>query len=320
MNTGAAGNTWRPGASRHAVEARADLLRNIRTFFSDRNVLEVETPLLSRAGNSDPNIQSLTIGSPPRKFLRTSPEYAMKRLLAAGFRDIYELGRVFRAGEAGRHHNPEFTMLEWYRTGWDYHALMDEVAELVKASCAGCEIAEQRTSYRDLFRSMAGIDPFAAGTAELAQFAKSRNIDAPDLDHGQWLDLIISHVIQPRLPDETMTFVFDYPAGQAALARIRPDEPPVAERFELFLGQVELANGYQELTDAAEQRERFIRENRSRKSSGANECPLDEHLLDALAHGMPECSGVALGFDRLLMYVVRAASLDEVIPFPADRA
>jgi lysyl-tRNA synthetase class 2 len=253
-------------------------------------------------------------------WLRTSPEYAMKRMLAAGSGDIFELGRVFRAGESGRHHNHEFTMLEWYRTGWSYHQLMDEVAELVRACCPGLDLSEQRASYRNLFVSVAGLDPFSATVNELESYARSRNLDAPKLDHGQWLDLIISHVIQPGLPDDAMTFVFDYPANQAALARIRAGDPPVAERFELFLGQLELANGYQELTDAQEQRERFVLENRIRQSRGESEVRLDEHLLSALAHGLPECSGVALGVDRLLMYRLGGESLDAVLNFPADRA
>ena len=244
----------------------------------------------------------------------------MKRLLASGSGDIYELGRVFRAGEAGRQHNREFTMLEWYRTAWTYHQLMDEVADLVRFCAEDSRLRERRLSYRELFVTQAGLDPFTATTPDLAQVAKSAGLDAPELEHEEWLDLILGLVIQPAMPDNTLTFVYDYPADQAALARIREDEPPVAERFELFVGQLELANGYQELTDAKEQRERFMQENRLRQARGTEPVPLDESLLAALAAGMPECAGVALGVDRLLMQMHGAASLDEVIAFTADRA
>jgi lysyl-tRNA synthetase class 2 len=309
---------WRPTAARAALEARAELLAAIRRFFAQRGVLEVETPLLANAGNSDPGIDQWPAGG--RTWLRTSPEYAMKRLLAAGSGDIYELGRVFRGGEAGRHHNREFTLLEWYRTGLDYHELMGEVAELVRSCCRDRTLAEQRLSYRELFLSSTGIDPFTASVDGLAGFARSRNIDAPDLGPGQWLDLILALLIQPQLPDRTLTFVFDFPADQAALARVRPGSPPVAERFELFLGQVELANGYRELTDATEQRRRFEAENELRRARGDASVRLDENLLAALASGIPECSGVALGVDRLLMYQLGAESLQQVIPFPSARA
>lgn len=318
---GGAGPDWRPGASRHAVEARARLLAAIRGFFAARGVLEVETPVLARAGNSDPNIASIATEEPRRRFLRTSPEYAMKRLLAAGFGDIYELGRVFRAGEKGQFHNPEFTLLEWYRGSVGYRDLATEVLELVRSCGAGAfdGWGEQRITYRDLFRDQLGLDPFHCGEADLAQCAAERGIRAGPLEHLQWLDLLLAEVLQPALPGECLTVLYDFPPEQAALARMRPGDPPVAERFEVFLGQMELANGYQELTDPDEQRRRFERENRLRDIRGEEAPPLDERLLGALRHGLPECSGVALGVDRLLMSLLKLERMDAVLAFSADR-
>jgi lysyl-tRNA synthetase class 2 len=317
MNSGAGRTDWRPGASRHAVEARAILLCKIRTFFSDRKVLEVETPLLSRAGNSDPNIQSFSTDSSPKRFLRTSPEYAMKRLLAAGFKDIYELGRVFRAGEKGRFHNPEFTLLEWYRCGWDYLGLASEVSELIRYCGEGQfdDWPEQRLTYRDLFMEHTGLDPFRCTETDLSAVAVERGIRAGSLGQQEWLDLILSQVIEPGLPGETITIVYDYLPEQAALARIRPGNSPVAERFEVYLGQLELANGYQELTDGNEQLERFERERKLRHAGGEETAPIDHDLIAAMRHGLPDCSGVALGVDRLLMSLLKLEQIDAVVAF-----
>jgi len=313
---------WRPGASRHAMEERARLLAGIRAFFSARKVLEVETPVMSRAGNSDPNIQSICTDSLRRKYLRTSPEYAMKRLLASGLGDIFELGRVFRAGEKGQHHNPEFTLLEWYRLGMNYLELASEVIELVR-SCGNPEFRdwpEQRISYRDLFRQHTGVDPFQCDETELSNCAAEHGITALPMAQQEWLDLIMAGVIQPALPGEYFTIVHDFPPEQAALARIRPGDPALAERFELYLGQMELANGYQELTDADEQLRRFERENRLRTIRGEEAVPIDARLVAALSHGMPECSGVALGVDRLLMSILKLERIDAVLAFSADRS
>ena len=314
-------NDWRPGASRHAMEARAQLLADIRAFFSERRVMEVETPLMSRFGNVDPNIHSISTNDSPARFLRTSPEYAMKRLLASGHRDIYELGRVFRAGEAGRHHNPEFTLLEWYRSGMGYLDLASEVAGLVQACGRGHfdHWPVQRVSYRNLFLQHTGLDPLDCDESQLSACAKERGIVAGPLDLQEWLDLVMGGIIQPGLPGETLTVVYDYPPEQAALARIRPDDPPVAERFELYLGQIELANGYQELTDAEEQRRRFERESRYREIRGDEKVPFDSGLVAALQSGMPECSGVALGVDRLLMSILKIDNIDSVLAFSSRR-
>jgi lysyl-tRNA synthetase class 2 len=311
---------WQPTASTAHLKARADLLHNIRTYFSSQQVMEVETPILSSAGNTDPEISSIRTQS--GKFLRTSPEFALKRLLAAGSGDVYELGRVFRAGESGRCHNPEFTMLEWYRIGYSHHQLMDEVATLVRVCGQGKfdKWREDRLSYRQLFLQHLSFDPFTADEQTLSACAKKNGIDDIELNRKQWLDLLISLVIQPALPEKCLTFVYDYPADQAALSRIRPGSPSVAERFELYLGQTELANGYQELTNAVEQQQRFDAENAKRKVLGEEVYRVDQHLIAALENGLPECAGVALGVDRLLMAIEDVDSINEVTAFPASRA
>jgi elongation factor P--(R)-beta-lysine ligase len=322
---------WRPAATLATLRLRAELLSRIRAFFAARGVLEVDTPALSASTIPDPNIHSFATryqGPGPRHgaalYLHTSPEFPMKRLLAAGSGDIYQIARVFRDGEAGRRHNPEFTLLEWYRVGWDHHRLMDEVASLVGELLP--ESARQpawRFSYRELFRRHLDLDPFRASVAELIACAETQGVvaptgltnDAPD----PWLDLLLTHCIEPRLPPERLVFVHDYPSTQAALARIRPDDPPVAERFELYLGGIELANGFHELADPVEQRCRFERDNRLRAERGLPPIPLDEQLLAALEH-LPDCAGVALGVDRLLMLAAGKRQLDEVLAFPFERA
>ena len=319
---GSTSSNWRPGASRGAMDERARLLAEIRSFFARRRVMEVETPVLSRAGNSDPNIGSMATDDPRKRYLRTSPEYAMKRLLAAGYGDIYELGRVFRRGEKGRQHNPEFTLLEWYRVGMNYLDLASEVIELIR-ECGDGNFEgwdEQRLSYRELFLEHTGLDPFVCREEELAACAAERGLSAGPMEQPEWLDLILAEVVQPGLPGECFTVVCDFPPEQAALARIRPADPAVAERFEVYLGQVELANGYQELTDPAEQLQRFERERRLREIRGEDPPPLDTRLIEALQHGLPECSGVALGVDRLLMCLLKMDRVDSVLAFSSDRA
>jgi lysyl-tRNA synthetase class 2 len=311
---------WRPTAAPGQLQARALLLREIREFFAERKVMEVETPLISMSGNTDPEIQSIRTAD--GGYLRTSPEFALKRLLASGSGDIYELGRVFRGGEAGRMHNPEFTMLEWYRKGFSHHRLMDEVTDLVKRCGRGKfdHWPVQKLSYRQLFLHHAGLDPNDADVSALAERAQESGINELELTRRQWLDLLLSVVIQPALPEHCLTYVHDFPADQAALARVRQDNPPVAERFELYLGRTELANGYQELTDAAEQARRFEADNRQRESRGQPVYQADHNLVKALEHGLPECAGVALGVDRLLMAITGAASITEVLAFPYSRA
>jgi lysyl-tRNA synthetase class 2 len=304
-----------------ALRQRAALNALIRAFFAERDVLEVETPILSAAGNTEPNIDSfhtrfsghVDAGSAQR-WLRTSPEYPLKRLLAAGVGDCYELGRVFRNGEAGGRHNPEFTMLEWYRVGWDHHRLIEETAALVRAALG----MVQRTAtlrvidYRGLYQQALGVDPFDAGLEQLQAPLAGIRIDADGLTRDDWLDLLMTHCIQPGFDDDTMTVVHDWPASQAALARVRPGTPPLAERFELYLGAVELANGYHELNDAAEQRARFERDLATRRARGDVLPPLDEPLLSALP-GLPDCAGVAVGVDRLLMALNRTHRIGDVL-------
>lgn len=313
-------DSWRPTTKVAQLQARACLLQDVRDYFSARNVLEVETPLISMAGNTDPEINSIRTDA--GGYLRTSPEFALKRLLAAGSGDIFELGRVFRAGESGRFHNPEFTLLEWYRTGFSYQQLMDETADFVRHCGRGKfdQWPQQKLSYRQLFLRHLDIDPFKADQQLLCSTAQKHGIKDIQLNTRQWLDLLVSLVIQPALPEEYLTFVYDFPADQAALARIRPETPPLAERFELYLGRTELANGYQELTDALEQRQRFDAENAQREQRGLPVCKADHHLIAALENGLPECAGVALGVDRLLMSICGAGSISEVTAFPSSRA
>ncbi|MBP1473152.1 EF-P lysine aminoacylase GenX [Frateuria sp. MAH-13] len=311
-----------------ALRLRAELYRLLRAFFFDRGVMEVETPILSAAGNTEPNIQSFATtfhghvdAGARERWLRTSPEYPLKRLLAAGVGDCYELGRVFRNGEAGGRHNPEFTMLEWYRVGWDHRRLADEVVELVQASLTLVDRhADVRVcSYRELFLDTLGLDPLTAPLDVLQQALDRSTIDPEGLSRDDWLDLIITHRLQPDFPRDRMTVIHDYPASQCALARIRRDDPPIAERFELYLGPYELANGYHELNDAAEQRARFERDNAVRRARGLRDVPLDEHLLAAL-DAMPDCAGVALGVERLLMCLAGTDAIADVLAFPFARA
>lgn len=306
-----------------ALRQRAEVNGLIRGFFAERGVLEVETPILSEAGNTEPNIESfqthfsghVDAGSPVR-WLRTSPEYPLKRLLAAGIGDCYELGRVFRNGEAGGRHNPEFTMLEWYRVGWDHHRLMAETIELVQAALAlvGRCAEVHVTSYRELFITAVGIDPFNADDAQLQAPLAEIAIDGTGLLCDDWLDLLMTHCIQPNFSADHITVVHDWPSTQAALAKIRPGDPPLAERFELYLGSIELANGYHELGDANEQRGRFERDHALRRSRGSELPPFDERLLRALPQ-MPACAGVAVGVDRLLMALARTPRIADVLAF-----
>jgi lysyl-tRNA synthetase class 2 len=313
---------------RRALQLRASLYALIRAFFAERGVLEVETPILSGAGNTEPNIEGFITrftghgdaGSPER-WLRTSPEYPLKRLLAADVGDCYELGRVFRNGEAGRHHNPEFTMLEWYRVAWDHRRLIDETVALVRVALAsvGRHADMLQSSYRELFQRELGVDPFAAPLEALQAPLRGFRIAAEGLTRDDWLDLLITHCLQPAFPRDRITVVRDFPATQAALARIRADDPPVAERFELYLGPYELANGYHELADAAEQRARFEHDNARRRARGQPEVPLDERLLSALAT-LPACAGVALGIERLLMCLIGSDDIRDVLAFSFAQA
>ena len=317
---------WRPTATLAALQRRAAMLAAARNFFAERGVLEVETPILSAAAVSDPHIESLTTrvsGVPAPVYLCTSPEYAMKRLLAAGSGDIYQICRVFRDAERGRWHNPEFTLIEWYRLGFDDAALMNEVEALV-----GCLLAPHRVlepaetlSYSTALRRHAGVDPNSASDNDLTEAATRHGIvcDA-ELGRDAKLDLLMGLIVGPRLGLQAPCFIVDYPASQAALARLKPGLPPVAARFELYLDGLELANGFHELVDGGEQRQRFTQELNLRRARGQVEPPLDERLLAALAAGMPDCAGVALGFDRLVAIALGAPQLAAAMAFTIDNA
>ena len=314
-----------------ALRLRARLNALVRAFFAERGVVEVETPVMSVAGNTEPNIASFSLafsgrtdGAPRERWLRTSPEHPLKRLLAAGFGDCYELGRVFRDGEAGGRHNPEFTMLEWYRVGRDHHALASETASLVEAALAlvGKAATVERTSFRDLYRDRLGVDPFADGDDVLRNALGDVVVDPRGLSRDDWLDLLMTHRIQPALDPGRMLVVQGFPASQCALAQVRDDADgvPVAQRFELYLGPLELANGYHELTDAAEQGARFGRDLQRRRGRGQPLPPRDERLLAALDAGLPACAGVALGVDRLLMAMLGTDRIADVLAFDFGRA
>ncbi|MCF8809476.1 EF-P lysine aminoacylase GenX [Xanthomonas campestris pv. campestris] len=306
-----------------ALRLRARLNALIRGFFAERAVLEVETPVLSAAGNTEPNIESFSTrfsghvdAGAPTRWLRTSPEYPLKRLLAAGVGDCYELGRVFRNGEAGGRHNPEFSMLEWYRVGWDHRALANETIALIERALAlvGRSASVNVLTYRELFLHHLGIDPLLAPLDVLRAPLADVAIAADGLTPDDWLDLLMTHHIQPGFARDTLTVVHDWPASQCALARIRNDTPPVAERFELYLGAYEVANGYHELNDAHEQRMRFERDNQRRAARGLPPLPLDERLLQALPQ-LPDCAGVAVGVDRLLMAMRGTTQIADVLAF-----
>lgn len=313
--------TWRPSASIQTLRARAELLARMRTFFAARGVLEVDTPVLSAHGTVDVHIDSQRTAE--GRWLHTSPEFAMKRLLCAGSGPIYQVCRVFRAGDLGRHHNPEFLMLEWYRPGFDHHRLMDEMTELLIALGVAPAGTVERFSYRDAWLEHAGIDPFAADPKELAatlgRYA-APPAGAAGFDRDAWLDFGMGCVVGPKLGGITPCFLYDFPASQAALARIRKADPPVAERFELFWKGQELANGFHELGDADEQRARFEADRARRLQEGRATPPYDANLIDALANGLPDCAGVALGVDRLLMLMLGLPELAAAMPFDWSRA
>jgi len=304
-----------PSASLEILAARGALLKRLRAFFDSRGFLEVETPLLSRDVVVDRHLDplSVTLFADPREpeigtklWLQTSPEFAMKRLLVAGkekLGSIYQITRAFRGGEVGPLHNPEFTMVEWYRIGDDYAAGMQLLADLTKEMLALG--VPERLTYREAFLRYAGIDPF-------------ENVAAAD--HDLHLDLLLTQKVEPHLGQDRPTILYDYPASQSALARIREDSPPVAERFELYVRGIELANGYHELLDPAVLRERNQANIELRQTDGKPQLPEESRLLAAMDHGLPPCSGCALGFDRLVMAATGAKTIQEVMAFPIERA
>ena len=322
---------WRPGAELETLRLRARLLARIRTYVADRDVLEVDPPMLSQAGSTDPAIESFqthwqgpSIGAAPL-YLHTSPECPMKRLLAAGSGPIYQLCHVFRNGELGRRHNPEFLMLEWYRPGSDHHALMDEIDVLMATVMEGvCDyVPARRLTYQQWFLNETGLDPWSDPLDAFRRFAQSELTSVPEMMPGDmldpWLDLLVTHWLEPRLDDAPL-FVYDYPVSQASLARVRQQPQPVAERFELYFKGIELANGFHELTNADEQQRRFEVDNAVRRQAGQVAVPADARLVTALRDGLPDCAGVALGIDRLLMSVAGLGDIDAAMPFGIRRA
>ena len=317
---------WRPAATNAALRLRAQALRATREFFFARNVLEVETPAMVNAPVSDVNLGSVRVQMPGREaplFLHTSPEYAMKRLLAAGSGDIFQICRVYRGAERGRQHNPEFTMLEWYRLGFSLEDLMREVAELTRALLGAPQLGLEFVTYREAVQRHAGFDPLDADSSVLQQAARELGL-SPDhasaAGRDELLDLIVGAKVGPALGAKTLTFLHRYPASQAALARLDAEDPRVALRFELYHQGVELANGYHELTSGAEQRMRFAADQQMRASRGLPTFALDANLLAALDAGLPDCAGVALGFDRVLMLAAGSSNIDDVLAFPVERA
>ena len=310
------------------------MLKNIRAFFDLRGVIEVETPLLSRYSTTDPHLDSLQSRFRDQFcYLNTSPEYAMKRLLADWKKPIYQICKAFRDDELGPNHNPEFTMLEWYRPDYDSVKLMDEVADLVANLCRLSNIFSmdkvqfESLSYQQVFEDFVGINPHQTTARECYQFALSNNVEIPrglaaDDELNDWLDWLLTQQVLPAFKKDGFTFLYDYPASQCALAKIAKNEQQVlvAKRFELFFGEIELANGFHELTDASEQLKRFQFENKMRKQAGKEPGKIDENFIAALNSGLPECSGVAIGLDRLLMVLTDNLTINQVLSFSWDCA
>ena len=322
---------FRPTASWENLRLRARLLRRLRDFFQEHGFLEVETPILSADTVIDRHLDPFPVvdgrastapGAAGRLWLQTSPELSMKRLLAAGGRAIYQVTRAFRLGEQGPLHNPEFTLVEWYRVGDGLAEGMQLLSDLCQALLA--RGPAERISYRRAFERHVGLDPHAADAEALPRAARDRGVAAPASlrtgDRDGWLDLLLVECVEPHLGTERPVILYDYPPSQAALARVRPEEPPVAERFELYVAGVELANGYHELVDPAVLRDRNAQQNALRQTDGKEALPERSRLLKAMEAGLPPATGVALGFDRLVMLAAGAERLDEVMPFPFDRA
>jgi lysyl-tRNA synthetase class 2 len=307
------------------------MLSKIRTFFEQRKVLEVETPLLCHATGTDPQLDffsSVYRCSPNTKemYLQTSPEFAMKRLLAAGSGSIYQICKAFRNGESGRFHNPEFSILEWYRVGFSLQQLMTETTELLSCILESDELAEKthKISYQQLFKEVTGLNALVFCLDSYQSYVKDNDLmDAIHLcekDHSLWLDFIFSHKVQPYLRQYPLCLVYGYPAVQSSLARINTNNAAIADRFEVFMKGIEIGNGFLELADREEQEIRFDHENDVRRSKGLVVVEKDQYFLDALSAGLPECSGIAIGLDRVLMMVSNSQSLKEVIAFPFDQA
>ncbi len=319
-NTSRVPENWQPVTPRRTLKQRARMLQDIRAFFAARDVLEVETAALSQAANTDPFIQSFCLEE-TKRYLHTSPEYPMKRLLAAGSGDIYQICKVWRKEETGRQHNPEFTLLEWYRVGFSYLQLADEVNQLLCSLFQFDTSSSLMTSYQQLFLEKFKINPHTVGHTDLVSCVKANisGLDTRQLDNQALLDALMTHCIEPGFASDRLTFVLDYPASQSALAALRTRQQiTYAMRFEVYLGQLELGNGYQEETDYKRNKAILNKENQQRP--GTKKMPVDQHFLAAMKSGMPECAGVAIGLDRVLMKIANKNRIDQVISFPWDNA
>ncbi|HTQ35765.1 MAG TPA: EF-P lysine aminoacylase EpmA [Steroidobacteraceae bacterium] len=320
------GADWRPVATAQVLRRRATLLEATRAFFRERGVLEVETPVVLAATATDVHVESLALAGAPPRYLQTSPEYSMKRLLAAGSGDIYQICHVFRAGESSPQHNPEFTMVEWYRLGQQLPAIMAETAALaglLLAAGGRAAVPVESLGYAQAFERELGSDPLTTSQDDLAGLARKHGLAAGSLaaaTRDELLDFLVATRVGPALGRGRLTCLHRFPASQAALAQIDPADPRTALRFELYAEGIELANGYVELADASEQRRRFAADLAERRRRGRTEPAADTRLLAALEHGLPTCAGVALGFDRVAMLALGAAGIDEVLAFPWERA
>lgn len=314
-------NNWKPNTDHQTRKARALLLQTIRTFFFTREVLEVETPAISKGANTDPFIESFKVDS--SRYLNTSPEYPMKRLLAAGSGDIYQICKVWRSGEAGSNHNPEFTMLEYYRVGFSYQQLMQDVSDLLHTVIINLEIQDKIFSYEELFLEKFSINPHIPCRDKLVNCVEAEipNLNTVDLDQQALLDALLTHCLEPEFNPNCLTFIFDYPTSQSALSQLRKkDGYTVAERFEVYLGHLELGNGYQEETNAKRNRLISEKENQTRIDLDFDSMPIDELFLSACDSGIPASAGVAIGLDRVLMGITGEKSIQKVINFPWDKA
>ncbi|MEI8207616.1 MAG: EF-P lysine aminoacylase GenX [Methylococcales bacterium] len=322
---------WRPTCAIDILRLRAQVFNGIRCFFLAKDVLEVETPLLGHACGTDPQLDFFTtdyIAHSQRDtlFLQTSPEFAMKRLLAAGSGSIYQICKAFRNGESGRFHNPEFTMLEWYRVGFTLTELMDEISELIETLSLGYLSlnATQRFTYQDVFQRTTGLNSLTFSYVDYSAFALANGqpeaLAICGYEHALWLDFIFSHYIQPHLGENAVCMVYGYPACQSSLARINPLNPLITDRIEVFINGIELGNGYYELTDAQEQNKRFDEEIAVRLQNNRPVTVKDKQLIAAMEQGLPECSGMAIGLDRLIMALTGNLSINDVLSFPVHRA
>ena len=311
-------HSWRPQAALLTLRRRAALCETIRRFMQERGILEVDTPALSHYGVTDPHIESLSLRfarSAAALYLHTSPEFCMKRLLAAGAGPIYQIAHVFRAEERGPRHLPEFSMLEWYRPGFDYYQLMDETGDLLRALGLA---RPTRLSYAGAFAKTLGLDPHTATIARLSAISRESGWHNASRERHELLDFLFSSRVMPALSSPTPLIIYDYPACMAALATLKAADPPVSERFELFINGLEIANGFNELRDAAEQQRRFQADRARRRRRQRQGPPIDRRFLAALKSGLPQCAGIALGLERFMMASGRHDDISEVCAFTLD--